>query len=408
LNMYVPSYQFNTNYYMMKSKNKISKGLKKMISILLLVTFLPYGCNLSNGQERNYENEVTSGKKKKSIQMAILLDTSNSMDGLIEQAKSQLWSIVNELAKATCEGDKPDLHIALYEYGNDNLPSSEGYIRMVTPLTSDLDQISGDLFSLTTKGGQEYCGYVIKSALDQLEWNNNVEGYQVIFVAGNEPFNQGNIDFRKSCTQAKNKSVIVNTIFCGNFQEGINSYWKEGATMTGGDYMSIEQNSKTVYIESPYDKDIMKLNQRLNETYIHYGQKGYEKKEMQAQQDRNAESYGAVNSVQRTVSKSSHVYKNSSWDLVDASKDKDFSINQVKEEELPEEMRSMNDQEKKDHIQAKMKEREKIQQQILELNKKREAYVADKQKENSQDNMLDQVLLSTVRKQASSKNLKFE
>jgi uncharacterized protein with von Willebrand factor type A (vWA) domain len=32
------------------------------------------------------------------IQVALLLDTSGSMDGLLEQAKSQLWKMVNELA----------------------------------------------------------------------------------------------------------------------------------------------------------------------------------------------------------------------------------------------------------------------------------------------------------------------
>ena len=80
------------------------------------------------------------------IQLALLLDTSNSMDGLIDQAKSQLWNIVNELARAKCGIDRPELQIALYEYGNDNLPYSEGHIRMVTPLTSDLDEISKDLF----------------------------------------------------------------------------------------------------------------------------------------------------------------------------------------------------------------------------------------------------------------------
>ncbi|MBK7866845.1 MAG: hypothetical protein IPJ75_07570 [Ignavibacteriales bacterium] len=30
--------------------------------------------------------------------MAILLDTSNSMDGLINQARQELWRIVNEMA----------------------------------------------------------------------------------------------------------------------------------------------------------------------------------------------------------------------------------------------------------------------------------------------------------------------
>ncbi len=77
-------------------------------------------------------SEIVDGKKK--IKIALLLDTSGSMQGLIDQAKSELWSLVNELSKAECNGEKPELQIALYEYGKSSLPASEGYIRMVTPL----------------------------------------------------------------------------------------------------------------------------------------------------------------------------------------------------------------------------------------------------------------------------------
>jgi len=41
------------------------------------------------------------------IQLAILLDTSGSMDGLLDQAKSRLWKIVNELATARKNGRGP-------------------------------------------------------------------------------------------------------------------------------------------------------------------------------------------------------------------------------------------------------------------------------------------------------------
>ena len=34
------------------------------------------------------------------VQIALLLDTSNSMDGLIAQAKTQLWSVVHEFVRA--------------------------------------------------------------------------------------------------------------------------------------------------------------------------------------------------------------------------------------------------------------------------------------------------------------------
>ncbi len=43
------------------------------------------------------------------IQLAILLDTSGSMDGLIDQARSRLWKIVNELATARKNGLAPKL-----------------------------------------------------------------------------------------------------------------------------------------------------------------------------------------------------------------------------------------------------------------------------------------------------------
>jgi hypothetical protein len=110
-------------------------------------------------------------KKAKKIKVALLLDTSNSMDGLIEQAKSQLWTLVEELAKAKCDDQKPQVEIALYEYGNDRLSPREGYIRMVTPLTYDLDKISEDLFKLRTQGGSEFCGHVIQTAVNQLDWS---------------------------------------------------------------------------------------------------------------------------------------------------------------------------------------------------------------------------------------------
>ncbi|MEZ5022383.1 MAG: hypothetical protein R2728_03810 [Chitinophagales bacterium] len=42
--------------------------------------------------------EKTTNSPSK-IQIALLLDTSNSMDGLIEQAKGKLWSIVNEFGR---------------------------------------------------------------------------------------------------------------------------------------------------------------------------------------------------------------------------------------------------------------------------------------------------------------------
>ena len=186
-----------------------------------LLTFLLYSdISISN---HNPDNNT--------VQLAILLDTSNSMDGLIDQAKTQLWKIVNEMSRSKRNGISIGLNVALYEYGNDNLSSEKGYVRMVVPLTNDLDKISEELFRLKTNGGNEYCGTVISRAIKNLKWMKNNDDLKVIFIAGNEPFTQGDIDYKKACRDAISKGIIVNTIYCGEYDEGVQTNWKDGADL---------------------------------------------------------------------------------------------------------------------------------------------------------------------------------
>ena len=87
---------------------------------------------------------------KPKIQVAVLLDVSNSMDGLIEQAKAQLWNMVSLMGKAKCEGVSPTVEIALYEYGKDSNDEAKGYIKQISPFSTDLDMLSKQLFELKT------------------------------------------------------------------------------------------------------------------------------------------------------------------------------------------------------------------------------------------------------------------
>jgi hypothetical protein len=347
--------------------------------------------------------------KDQTIMLALLLDTSNSMDGLIDQAKSQLWKIVNELAAAKCnDGSRPNIKIALYEYGNDNLPASEGYIRQVNGLTDDLDLISEKLFALSTNGGAEFCGYVIKTSLSQLAWSASKADLKMIFIAGNEPFTQGGVPFREACALAKEKGVVVNTIFCGSYNEGLSTNWKSGADITGGTYMSIEQDRKTVYIPTPYDDRIDGMNDRLNSTYVYYGVTGAYKKENQVSQDKNAESYSRENKVERAVSKSSHAYKNSTWDLVDATKDNEKVLLETKEEDLPKEMKGMTMEQRKTYVKQKSEERKTIQLEIQSLNKKRLEYIASHTPQGNKEALLDAAMINAIKQQAKPKGLTWQ
>jgi len=352
-------------------------------------------------------NPEEDKKKQQTIKVALLLDTSNSMDGLINQAKAQLWEIINELSYAKYGIQKPNLEIALYEYGNDHLESSDGFVRQVLAFNSDLDEISEKLFSLTTNGGKEYCCQVISNSLKELEWGENNNDLRLIFIAGNEPFTQGKLHYKEAISNANEKDVIINTIFCGNYTQGISGMWQDGANLGGGDYMTINQNKKVIHIVTPYDYDIIILNKKLNKTYIYFGSNGFSKFKKQAIQDGNAEKIATDVSVKRAVSKSNRLYNNSVWDLVDKSEKEVIDYSKIDRKKLTKELQALSDAELKKHVKTQKKKRSEIKKQINELNKKRKIYVAKKQQESTKKNELESVMIQAIKKQAMRKNYKW-
>ncbi len=355
----------------------------------------------------SYLNVTAHERSKAKIQVALLLDTSNSMDGLIEQAKGKLWSIVNELTYCKKYGHDPNVEIALYEYGNDGLPKSENWIRKVNGFTTDLDLISEKLFALKTNGGSEYCGAVIQKSVKHLGWSDNKEDLKLTFIAGNESFDQGGINYTESCKQADKKDITINTIFCGDYRTGVEMKWREGAMITDGEYINIDHNQKVAYIVTPYDDEIYKLNDLLNDTYIGYGSYGKKKIVIQREQDRNARSYSKANAVERAVTKSSGAYQNANWDLVDAYEEDAEIIEELKDEQLPKELHGKSEKEIETYVKKKKAEREEIENKIQELQKKRTSYITKNQTTNK-NNSLDDAIIKAVKKEATEKGFSYE
>jgi hypothetical protein len=351
---------------------------------------------------------------KPKIQIVVLLDTSSSMDGLINQARTQLWKMVNELGKAKCRQQQPDLEVSLFEYGNDSLPASEGYIRQIVPFTTDLDKISKELFTLRTNGGSEFCGQVIQQAVKTLNWSEQAGDLKCIFIAGNEPFTQGPVDYKDACKAAANKGITISTIHCGDLQTGLRTGWADGAKLADGNFMSINADEKFVEIATPYDAKITELSTKLNGTYVPYGSAQDRKAavENQVAQDNNAISSGGLQSnATRAATKISGNYKNSHWDLCDAITEKKVDWKDLKDEQLPEEMRKLDAAGRQKFIDAKLAERKAIQDEIKQNSSDRQAFI-DKaraeQKDKPAENSLEAAIVKTAREQAAKKNFTFD
>ena len=102
------------------------------------------------------------------------------------------------------------------------------------------------------------------------------------------------------------------------------------------------------------------------------------------------------------MSKSSHLYKNASWDLVDAVEDEEIDIEEIEVSSLPKELKGKSKEEISEYIDAKSKEREAIKKEIQTLNEKRRVFISTRQSQGSSE--LQNAMLNALKKQAKKKN----
>lgn len=350
------------------------------------------------------EKDAKPAADRSHIDLVIALDTSGSMDGLIDSARQKLWNIVNDLATAK---PTPVLRVGLVSFGNDGY-TDEGWTKVDLGLTTDLDLVYEKLMALRTNGGTEYVGRAIHVSHTGMNWSEEKRALKMIFVAGNESADQDQ-KFRAMSEAGKAiaDDIIVNTIFCGQDSGEIASGWRNVAMRADGQFASIDQERDRVAISTPMDKRLAELSNELNGTYVHYGSRGVKAKKRQERMDVSARGLGGGAAATRAQAKASALYDNSSWDLVDGLENEAVDVKTLAAAELPPEMRSMNPRQREAYVKKMATKRDRIKKEIASLSKKRDAYIKAEMKKQNRDAQdgFDKAVRSTIRKQARSKGI---
>jgi len=361
-------------------------------------------CGLATGTAR-----AVPANEGKHVDVVLCLDISGSMQDLVASARVKLWDIINDLAKVK---PTPNLRVGLYSYGNPQYSREAGWVRKEIDLTTDLDEVYKKLNALTIYGGDEYVARVCKTALTEQKWSDQKDALRLIFVCGNEPVDQDKeVNLADVAKLAKEKGVIVNTIYCnwGNAQPGEAPGWAAFAKDAGGQSAVIEHDKRVAQIQTPFDKELSELSTKLNGTYIAYGRGGVDKKANQEAQDRNASLAGAPASATRAMAKGGALYRNSAWCIVSkVIEDPNFDITKIPDEDLPEELRKLKPAERVEFVKKKVEERKKIQGEISEVSGKRTKYLAEEMKKHASvaEKELDAALKKMIRDQGAEKGIK--
>lgn len=349
------------------------------------------------------------------IEIAVLLDTSGSMDGLIAQARRRLWRLINETGKARKDGAIPAIEIALYEYGSGKVSAKDGYLRQIVGLTTAHDQVGAELFALKATGSEEYMGLAIEDAMKKLNWSKHAADFRTIFVAGNETILQGPVPAIDAAATARRNDIIVNTIYANNEGGGepgatpspIAEQWRSVASGGGGTFAVISPQ-QAPDIKTPYDAELVSSTDKLELTYLPFGQRGFDAYKRMRELNRDI-SRGSASDYADRGGYMAGDHFDTSWDLVDALKDPNFKLESVADKDLPEILRGKSLGQKLYIIQAHGAERERLKGEIRRLGALRETFIADElgRREEEAGQNLEKMMVAALRAQLKAKGFDF-
>jgi hypothetical protein len=374
--------------------------------VMLFSSVALAGGHGNNQQQRDPQPPIqqsTNGAKR--VDLVIALDTSSSMDGLIDAARAKLWDVVNLLAHAK---PQPVLRVGLISYGNDGYDAKRGWVRKDAELTTNLDDVYEKLFALRTNGGSEYVARAVHDATGDMKWDQDQGTLKIIFVAGNEPANQDpQIPVERALGEARQKGIFVNAIYCGGDGAYEAAGWRQVASLGSGKYAAIDQN-RMVAIATPMDGELAKLSNELNKTYVGYGGLAKEKADKQGAMDAASGAAGAPVAASRAAAKASTLYRNDEWDLVDARAHGTKDVKKMKAAELPAPMQRMSEEERGRYLDGKARERGELQKRIADLSQKRDQFIAaERKKQAAGPKTFDDAVTSSVRTEAESSGFSF-
>jgi hypothetical protein len=365
---------------------------------------------------------------KPKVEVCFVLDTTGSMSGLIQGAKTKIWAIANQII-----GQKPtpDVRVALIGYRD----RGDEYVTKRFDLTEDIDAVFKNLNGFEAQGGgdePESVNLALDEAVNKISWSADRKVLKVIFLVGDAPPHMdyaGEKQYPAICKEAVKKDLIINTVQCGDLA-GTRPVWQEISKLSEGEYAAIGQTGDVAVIEAPQDKEIAKLTADLGGTLIPVAING---STFDAASTGLYRAQGAATSAPASVTadRARYMLRLSSTtqpvgaaatyysgirvstarnELIDQLAEGTVKLAELKDEQLPPEMRKMSQEEREKHVAAKAAERKAIQAKIAELTTARQAYVEAEQKRRAnaavaaeKKDAFDEKVLEILTRQAEAK-----
>jgi hypothetical protein len=324
---------------------------------------------------------ISSATARPTVEVAFVLDTTGSMSGLIEGAKRKIWSIATTILDSNPDAEIRMGLVAYRDIGDD-------YVTRTYDLTTDIQDLYANLLDVKARGGGDWPESVNEAldvAVNKLHWTASRDTHRIVFLVGDAPPHMDYAQDTKYATTlavAKQKDIIVNAVLAGTARD-TERVWRDIAQRGDGRFIPIPQDGgQVVIIETPYDDEIIILQNEINRTVIPYGPAPMQKRT--EDQTRQLSKVAAAAPAQASDmasyinkrARSSSEAVTGGGDLVSDVAAGKQKLDGVKEEELPENLRKLAPKQRADELDKQMTERKALNQKLAALVTKRDAFVA--------------------------------
>jgi len=336
------------------------------------------------------------------IEVAFVLDTTGSMVELIDGAKRKIWSIANTIVDINPKAEIKMALIGYRDYGDE-------YVIKKFDMSADIQGLYSNLTRLRADGGgdmPEAVNEALAATIDKITWSKQKDTRQIVFLVGDAPPHMDYANgpkYQNVVKKASQKGITVNAVQAGNSQ-ATRAVWQEIAQLGQGRYIPIPQDGgQVIIVETPYDDDIIILQNQLDRTVIPYGNEQRQKRVRTIMKEKAAAP--APSKVDNAGFYSKRKVRSevvtSDGDLIADIQNKDISVDKIKEAELPDVLKDKSLAERKTYINERIKSRKELQDKMSKLVAKRDQYVAGQKKNQpkAKKDSFDQVVVETLKTQ---------
>lgn len=352
---------------------------KKALVVLFLIAATSHVFSQIKGSTSS-----STVSKSPPVEVVFVVDVSSSTGGILTSMKLNFWEIINEMNRLR---PVPTFKLGLILMGRPSFGKENGYVKVASNLTDDIDFVANELFSLKelSAKGSVLMGDAIHTVVTEIKWSKEPNTAKMVFLVGNGGVYNG-YNILKACEVAKQNKIRLYSLYFKTYDnkkevEG----WKEIARLTDGEFFTIGLKEPGIVFEKPYDNDLLlEASAMITKTYIPYGKDGLARQKAQQMLDDEAKKINETANEARAFFKATSLYqeKNGSWDVVDmmfTSQNK-VNLSSLKKDQLEPHVSKMTEKQFSEYVAQKSQERVEYINILKMLSTKREEFMKMKKK----------------------------